>query len=302
MSRPEPPRQVDIPRALAGERLDRACAALFPDLSRTAARKAIDEGRVSLDGRRVRACARPTPAGALLTLAPAARPTAAPPPGGLTVVHEDEHLIVVAKPPGQHTQPTAQGSAGTLLAAVEDHLRRGRRRPYVGLVHRLDRDASGLVVFGCAPAATAALSEAVREHLAERRYEALVRGVPAAAEGRIDLPLRHDARSNRAAVDPAGGRPATTSWRVTERAEAFGLVRLTLWLETGRTHQIRVHLAATLGPIVGDRRYGDPAVEGAERRLYLHATRLVLPHPATGAPVTFDSPLPAEFGERLRCP
>lgn len=246
----------------------------------------------------MRACARLVHAGAILTVAPA--PSVEVEVPRLLVVHEDEHLVVVDKPPGQLTQPSPLGSAGTLLDAVERHLRRGRRRPYVGLVHRLDREASGLVVFACTREAAASLSAAVRERTALRRYDVVVRGVPEVDEGRIELPLAHDARTNRASVDRGRGRPAATRWRVVERFSAATLTHIAAWLESGRTHQIRVHFAATLGPIVGDRRYGNPEVEQEERRLLLHASRLVVPHPATGTPMAFVSPLPEEFQDLQR--
>lgn len=284
-----------VPPDLAGERLDRACAALVSELSRGAARRAIEAGAVTVDGQRVRACGRRLSPGARLVIVdvPASVLEAQWPPP--KVLFQDEHLIVVDKPAGQTTAATELGDAATLEAAVTKLLRRGRRRPHVGLVHRLDRETSGLLVFGLTTRATAALSAQLREHEIERVYRAVVQSATSEESGTIRLPLLHTRRGNRTVVDSARGRTACTHWRVVRRASARPLLDVAVTLETGRTHQIRVHMAASLGPIVGDRRYGPEVDFPAEQRLLLHAWRLGLVHPATGERLTLEAALPSEF-------
>jgi 23S rRNA pseudouridine1911/1915/1917 synthase len=302
--------RLRVPPEAAGARLDRWLTEALPGHSRSALRRLILDRQVTLAGR------------------PAAKPGAAlvpgsevvvrvpPPPADgplpeeipLAIVHEDDWLLVVDKPAGLVVHPGHGQLAGTLVNAL---LGRGTPlsprgapdRP--GIVHRLDRETSGLLVVAKDEATHAALSEAFARREVRKRYEALVWGHPDPAEGSIDRRLgRSRVNPVKMAVGGRGSREALTRYRTRERLPGVSL--LTLHPETGRTHQLRVHLQSIHHPIVGDRRYGgrmwqgvqDPLKRKALRdfdRLALHASSLAFRHPATGREVAFAAPLPAEF-------
>ncbi len=292
------------PPAAAGRRLDQVLADLA-GVSRAAASRWVDAGRVLVDGRarprshrleggeRLR-WERPEPA-------PAAEPLPERVP--LRVRYEDEHLLVVAKPAGLVVHPGAGHHSGTLVNALLG--REGTRlstlggsgRP--GIVHRLDKDTSGLLLVAKDDRTHRALARDLAAHRIERRYLALAQG-HLAASGTVDAPLaRHPRDRKRMAVVP-GGRRAVTRWRVVQSHPAADLVEATL--ETGRTHQIRVHLAHLRHPVVGDRSYGaDPTLAarlGLERP-FLHAWRLTFRHPADGRELELTEPLPDELENAL---
>ncbi len=292
------------PPAAAGRRLDQVLADLA-GVSRAAASRWVDAGRVLVDGRarprshrleggeRLR-WERPEPA-------PAAEPLPERVP--LRVRYEDEHLLVVAKPAGLVVHPGAGHHSGTLVNALLG--REGTRlstlggsgRP--GIVHRLDKDTSGLLLVAKDDLTHRALARDLAAHRIERRYLALAQG-HLAASGTVDAPLaRHPRDRKRMAVVP-GGRRAVTRWRVVQSHPAADLVEATL--ETGRTHQIRVHLAHLRHPVVGDRSYGaDPTLAarlGLERP-FLHAWRLTFRHPADGRELELTEPLPDELENAL---
>src|SRR6266536_1762647 len=235
-------------------RLDLALLRLYPDLSRRKARDVIEKGQVSVEGRTVREPGRPVAEGVALGWDPnrKALPRARL---SLAVLFEDEHLVVVDKPAGLLSVPTQEDSPDqdTALARVREYVRHLRpRRPYVGRVHRLDRDTSGTLVFALSPAARSGLIQLFREHRIERRYHALVDGVPPAEEGVVDRPLRDAYVSGRRAVARPGepSRAAFTRWRVVERLPGAAL--LEVGIVTGRQHQIRVHRAHARLPVLGD--------------------------------------------------
>ncbi len=279
--------RVVVPESLEGERLDRAAASLCEGLSRSAARRAIAAGGVRLDGRRVRTASRPVHAGQLLEVGVLAEEPSVRP---LCVVYAAHGLVVIEKPPGQHVQATALGERGT----VEDAVRRwlvvreqlpAGQRPYVGIVHRLDAPASGLMVVATRRDAARGLGGQFRHRRTERRYLALVEGIPDEPTGRIDLPLTRRVRG-RVRIARSGGAPATTFFEVVHTWETPRWSLLSLRLRTGRQHQIRVHLAETVGPIVGDTLYG--SAYGRER-LRLHACTLGFRQPHDRVWVSFES-------------
>ncbi len=298
-------RTAVVPEALAGLRTDRALARLFPDLSRTRLRAWLEAGLVRLDGRSPRP-RDPVRGGEHVVLDVVLAPVAEdrPEPIPLRIVHEDETLIVLDKPPGLVVHPAAGNPAGTLVNALLHHDAALAALPRAGIVHRLDKDTSGLMVVARTPAAHKALVAALARREVMREYEAVVRGVMTAG-GTVEAPIgRHPVRRQRQAVVP-GGRPAVTHYRVMERFRAHTRVRVRL--ETGRTHQIRVHMAHIGHPVVGDPLYGGRPVlpRGATpelaaalrgfRRQALHAVRLALRHPATGEPCAWQAPLPADM-------
>ncbi|PYQ06560.1 MAG: hypothetical protein DMF82_05905 [Acidobacteria bacterium] len=189
----------------------------------------------------------------------------------------------------------------TAVARVRDYVRHLRpRRPYVGLVHRLDRDTSGALVFALDPETRDALRALFRHHHIERRYLALVGGAPRGERGEVDLALRDEYEGGRRGVARPGeaSRPALTRWRVVERFPGAALLEVEL--ETGRQHQIRVHLAHVGMPVLGDGVYGkDVRAPVAVRRQMLHARHIAFTHPATGRPLRVESPLPADFARAL---
>lgn len=285
-------READVPRALDGERLDRALATLISGLSRTRARKVLAMGGVFLGQERVRVASRVVRAGDHLTATwhPAVQePDRFP----LGVLHEDEAVVVLVKPAGQLAQGTELGDVGSLTYSLAR-----RFGPDVRLMHRLDRSTSGVMVATRDRAASAALTPQFRQHTIERVYWALTEGAP--PEGPCELPLVRTKRRVRVAAPTEDGMPARTDVRVLARHPnpALGLALVEATLHTGRTHQVRVHLAALGAPLVGDGVYGRrlPAHERPSR-MCLHAVRLGFDHPRTGERVVFHAAPGADFWE-----
>jgi 23S rRNA pseudouridine1911/1915/1917 synthase len=280
-----------------GERLDRFIAARG-GVSRGLARRALDAGGVFLDGRRCKVSGRVVRAGqaVVVNLEEGGRAAEPPPPlERARLLYADQDLVAVDKPPFVAAQPTLTHDQGTLPDLVAALL-----GAPVTLVHRLDRETTGVTVFARNAAAAAALSEAFRTGGPEKTYLALCGRVPSPPEGRIDAPLGKDpARPGMRRVDPAGD-PAATRYRTLRASERAALVEARP--ETGRTHQIRVHLAHLGAPILGDRRYGGaPRVgEVAIPRVLLHARRLELAHPTTGARLVLEAPVPEDLAAAER--
>jgi 23S rRNA pseudouridine1911/1915/1917 synthase len=289
-------RELVVPAGAAGERLDVFLAAHAG--SRSAAQRLIDGGHVAVDGE-------PRPKRHVLaggeTVAVEAPERAAPapevPPAPFSVAYEDEHLLVVDKPAGVVVHPARGHGEGTLVQALGGRVAGGDDPERPGVVHRLDRDTSGLLVFARDEPTHAALKAALARRDLVREYLALVEGRPPARQGTIDAPLGRDRRvRTRMSSDTDDGRAAVTHFEV-ERALAQDTL-LRVRLETGRTHQIRAHLLAIGHPVAGDPEYGSPGRHGL-RRQFLHATRLAFPHPAGGAAVEVRSPLPPDLAAAL---
>jgi 23S rRNA pseudouridine1911/1915/1917 synthase len=302
---PSDQRRVPVPEGLDGERLDAALARMF-GLSRAAAADLISDGSVLVGGRTAAKSQR-VPAGEWLDVtlpAPSAAAGPCPEPvPGLVVVYEDADIVVVDKPPGVAAHPTPGWTGPTvlqgLLAAGHAVATSGAAERQ-GIVHRLDAGTSGLMVVAKSERAYSALKRAFREREVDKRYHALVQGHPDPLRGTVDAPIaRHPAGDGRFAV-VAGGRPAVTHY---DTLEAFRAASLTeVILETGRTHQIRVHMAAIRHPCAGDRLYGADPVLAARlglTRQWLHAVRLAFAHPADGRPVEFSSGYPADLAHSL---
>jgi 23S rRNA pseudouridine1911/1915/1917 synthase len=290
----------------AGTRLDQALAALA-DVSRSQARRWIDEGRVRVNGAELAASHRVHAGDAVAADPPEPRPSPlAPEPIALAVLYEDTDLIVVDKPPGLVVHPAPGHSGGTLVNALLHHCESlagvgGVLRP--GIVHRLDRGTSGVLVAAKHDAAHRVLAAQFHDHTIERVYQALVRGVPREDAGRLDLPIgRHLRDRKRMSVAARIARDAHTAWRVARRFPRSGRAWLEVRPETGRTHQIRVHLAAAGLPIVGDPVYGRRSRSPDEALLArpaLHAQRLGFTHPRSGARLCFEAPAPADLADLL---
>ena len=282
-----------IPLELAGQRLDLALARLLPDESRSRLARLIEEGHVLVDGRQAQASLK-VKSGEHVDVVLAPRPTDAAHRAeaiDLAVVHEDEHLLVIDKPAGLVVHPGSGNWSGTMLNALLHHAKGAGELPRAGIVHRLDKDTSGLLVVAKTEAAQASLVRQLQARTVKRTYLALARGTVAEG-GTIDAPIgRHPVQRTRMAV-VASGKPAVTHYRVKRRFAAHTLLECTL--ETGRTHQIRVHLASIGHPIEGDAVYAGKA-RGAFRRQALHAWKLAFEHPATGKALRFEAPLPGDF-------
>jgi 23S rRNA pseudouridine1911/1915/1917 synthase len=216
----------------------------------------------------------------------------------LDVVWEDSHLLFVDKPAGLVVHPGAGHATGTLVHGLLAHEAEGGEDPErPGIVHRLDRETSGLLVVARSDEAHRALQEAIRTRDVTREYVALVRGRPRSRAGRIEAPIGRDRRDpTRMSIDTAAPRDAVTHFEVEELLPQHALLRVRL--ETGRTHQIRVHLQAIELPVAGDPVYGEPGDLGLERQ-FLHAGRLAFDHPLTGERVDVSSPLPNDLAAAL---
>jgi 23S rRNA pseudouridine1911/1915/1917 synthase len=212
------------------------------------------------------------------------------------VVWRDEHLLVVDKPAGLVVHPSRGHREGTLSQLLAGTAAGGEPER-AGIVHRLDRDTSGLLVVACTEEAHRLLQQELRERLIEREYLALVEGRPPSKTGTIEAPIGRDPRvRTRMAVGGAGAREARTHFTLERSLGEVSLLRLRL--DTGRTHQIRVHLQAIGHPVCGDLEYGTPGGLGLSRQ-FLHATRLAFPHPITGEGVEVESPLPEDLRRAL---
>ncbi|MEJ2646721.1 MAG: 23S rRNA pseudouridine(1911/1915/1917) synthase RluD [Gammaproteobacteria bacterium] len=296
---------AQIPDTLAGRRLDQALAELFPDYSRSRLQQWTRAGKVRVDGRPGQVKERVAGGEQVDVDAQLEAEVApAPQPIPLAIVYEDEALLVIDKPVGLVVHPAAGNRDGTLQNALLHHDPGLAAVPRAGLVHRLDKDTSGVLVVARTLTAHKRLVEQLQARAFQREYEAVVWGVLTAG-GTVDAPIgRHPVDRKRMAV-VAGGKPAVTHYRVAERFRAHS--RLRVHLETGRTHQIRVHMASVRHPLVGDPVYGGrlripagatealvAALRGFKRQA-LHAARLGLVHPLTGESMEWHSPLPADM-------
>jgi 23S rRNA pseudouridine1911/1915/1917 synthase len=294
-----------IPDACAGMRLDQALAGLFPAYSRNRLQQWLKTGQLRVNGvtRRPRdAVAGGERVSGDLTfeIETAAVAQAIP----LTIIYEDADLLVINKPAGLVAHPAAGNRDGTLVNALLHHAPELAMLPRAGLVHRLDKDTTGLLIVARRLPAYTALAEQLRARTIEREYLAVINGVPVAG-GSVDAPVgRHPVDRQRMAVT-SGGKPAVTHYRVLRRFRAHTLLRVKL--ETGRTHQIRVHLAHIRLPLLGDPVYGGrprlppgaspdciAAIQGFHRQA-LHAERLALRHPATGEILAWQAEIPADL-------
>ena len=287
----------------SGERADAALARLAPDLTRSAAQRLLEEGRVLREGRPLRKNDK-LQAGDVLALdLPEPQPVALEPEDiPLDIVYEDNDLLVINKPKGLVVHPAAGHWSGTLVNALLYHCRdslsgiNGELRP--GIVHRIDKDTSGLLIVAKNDFAHQALAAQLQDHTLARTYVCLVVGGVREDSGVIDAPIgRHPTDRKKMAVTEKNSRHAVTHWRVLERFPGYTLLECRL--ETGRTHQIRVHMAYRNHPIVGDTVYGRPKPELGQDSQCLHARALTFRHPRTGETVTLTCPLPDYFTRLL---
>ncbi|NYE28400.1 23S rRNA pseudouridine1911/1915/1917 synthase [Rhodanobacter sp. K2T2] len=298
--------EADVPLTAAGRRFDQALAEMFPDYSRSRLSGWIKSGAVTLDG------AQAPPRQLLrggeqvrLQVELAAEVTSEPEAIALEIVHEDEHLLVLNKPAGLVVHPGAGNPAGTLLNALLHHDPKLAELPRGGIVHRLDKDTSGLMVVAKTLPTCTALVDLLSRHEVERQYEAVVLGTMVSG-GTVDAPIgRHMGDRLRQSVrDEEDGKHAVTHYRLRERFRAHSLLQCQL--ETGRTHQIRVHMAHINHPLLGDPLYGGGlklpkgaspeliAVLRGFRRQALHAERLSFVHPVTEETLSFSAERPAD--------
>jgi 23S rRNA pseudouridine1911/1915/1917 synthase len=297
--------RAEIPPDLAGQRFDQILPGLFPGHSRSHLAGEVKAGRIRLDGREVPPRTRVL-GGESVDWQPSDAPVVGDRPEAidLAIVFEDANLLVLDKPAGLVVHPGAGNPAGTLLNALLHHDPKLAQIPRAGIVHRLDKDTSGLLVVARSLSAQTTLVAMLAARAVHRRYVAIVNGVPVAG-GTVDAPLdRHPTDRLRRAVRE-GGRPAVTHYRVREKFRAHALLQCEL--ESGRTHQIRVHMAHAGWPLVGDPLYGrglklprgaTPRLADALRgfkRQALHAEHLAFAHPVTGDALAFDAEPPPDF-------
>lgn len=305
---------VTIPAEMAGWRLDRALAALLPTYSRERLKALISSGQVVSDGQLSRDPSAKAKEGTSFSVA-----VPAPTPAHneaqdipIEIVFEDDHLLVVDKPAGMVVHPAAGNYDGTMVNALLHHCNGrlsgigGVARP--GIVHRIDKDTSGLLVVAKTDPAHEGLAAQFANHSIERRYSAIVAGLPKTGSGTVDANLARSTadRKKIAIVSVGRGKRAVTHWRLVETLKQAALMECQL--ETGRTHQVRVHMASVGHPLLGDPVYGRSRAEHRDvlRRLEferqaLHAARLGFVHPVTGGALTFDSPIPSDMQRLLSC-
>ena len=302
----------DVSAEDAGARLDAFLAARVEGVSRSTLKRVIDDGDVLVGGRAAKPSLKLKGGERVEVELPAPPPSEVEPEEiPLDILHEDAEVVVVNKPAGLVVHPAAGVPSGTLANALAFHFgqlagRGSSLRP--GIVHRLDRDTSGVIVVAKTARAHESLSEQFRARTVFKSYVALVHGVTREERGKIEEPLARDPRNRTRMAVVRGGRAALSLWRVRQRFTRFTL--LDVQIKTGRTHQIRVHLAWIKHPVVGDETYGggrdktlpDPALRArvaALGRQFLHAERLGFHHPSTGEWMGFTAPLPPELSEFL---
>ena len=295
-----------------GERLDRWLAGAVAGMTRSHARRLIDGGHVTVDGEPARPAHRLRPGAIVRLEEPEPEPSGVEPQAiPLRILHEDEEILVLDKPAGLVIHPAAGNPDGTLVNALLHHCRGrlsgigGVERP--GIVHRLDKDTTGVMVVAKTDRAHLALTRAFQWRRVTKTYVAVVYGEPAAPEGVVDAPIGRHPRDRKRMAVVTGGRPARTLYRVVERLGGTALLHCRL--VTGRTHQVRVHMAHAGHALVGDplyagrqwRNLGEPAASACRRfpRQALHAWRLELDHPVTGERLTFEAPLPPDIQRLL---
>lgn len=299
-------RQSTVPPELAGERVDKAAAVLFDEFSRAALTGWIQAGALTVDGLQVKPKVKLL-GGELLVLNAQIEPREdwqAAEPVPFEVIYEDDHLLVVDKPAGVVVHPGAGNPSGTLVNGLLAHRRSLELMPRAGIVHRLDKDTSGLLLVAADLAAHKRLVDALQAREITRAYLALVEGVMVGGRD-IDRPIGRDPVRRTLQRVREDGRPALTRVRVADRYRSHTLIRAEL--ETGRTHQIRVHMSSIGHPLVGDSRYGARGriPPGADARLIdvirgfsrqaLHAQRLAFAHPRSGEAMSFEAPIPADM-------
>ncbi len=297
--------EIAVPESLHGARLDQAAAQLFPDFSRSKLSSWVKSGALLVDGRQVRPRDKVT-VGAVLALTPQfeAEVSWTGEDRPLDIVFEDEHVIVLNKPAGLVVHPAAGNPDGTLVNALLGYAPELEQLPRGGIVHRLDKDTSGIMFVARSPLAHKSLVSQLAERTVSREYAAICRGVLTGG-GKVDAPIdRHPQARTKMAVVP-NGKPAITHYRIATRYGHHTALQVNL--ETGRTHQIRVHMAYRKHPLIGDPVYGgrpqipggaSPALTEALRgfpRQALHARTLSFEHPATAEPVSFSTPMPDDM-------
>jgi len=290
--------RLDVDSASAGQRLDQWVAGQVPDLSRTLARKVIDLGGIHVNGRRVKQCSQPVRVDDKIEIYLDGRPLAPFRLLDSDILFRDDYLLAINKPAGVETQPTPARFKGTLYAALKTYLQNPSRpdlSPQLGMVQRLDRDTSGILVFSIHPRAHKGLTEAFVGRGVVKSYLALTAGAPCPPEGEIRSDLARSRRDNQVRSVSTGGKPAVTRYRVLAARPEAAMVAVEI--ETGRSHQIRAHFSEAGFPLAGDTRYGGPEriLDTGIPRQMLHAHRLLLRHPVTQRKIELEAQLPADF-------
>lgn len=288
-----------VPGDQSGLRLDLFLAGALDD-GRSLIKRLIDLGGVHVEGRRVRRCSLPIAAGQQIELHVDGLPLEPFRFDPEMIIYRDRYLLAIDKPAGIATQPTPARYQGTLYAALQQFLG-SAGQVSIGMVQRLDRDTSGVMIFSTHPHAHKGLTVAFSEHRVTKRYLALAAGRMRDDAGEIRSQLARRRSTNRMVSVQHGGKSAVTRYRVLTACDDASLVEVEI--PTGRSHQIRVHFAESGHPLLGDRAYGGPAlINGmAISRQMLHASELCLEHPVGGARLELTSPLPADFQEIIRC-
>ncbi|MGQ0697979.1 MAG: 23S rRNA pseudouridine(1911/1915/1917) synthase RluD [Panacagrimonas sp.] len=301
---------VRVPEDFAGQRLDAVAAKLFPDWSRSRLQDWMAQGRLRVNGVAVTRTRTPVSGGDLLDLDPVAEPDYRIEPQDIPfdVLHEDAYLAVVFKPAGLTTHPGAGQPDGTLQNALLHRFPQTATVPRAGIVHRLDKDTSGVLIVALDLSVHAKLVAMLARRDIRREYDALINGTPVSG-ATIDLPIGRSPRDRLKMAVVENGRDAVTHYRIQERFEHHTLLRVRL--ETGRTHQIRVHLAYQRMPLVGDALYGGGGARGVGlsdeartvlrgfQRQALHARELAFDHPATGQSMSFAADMPPDMQQLL---
>jgi 23S rRNA pseudouridine1911/1915/1917 synthase len=301
--------EYEIDRGSAGQRLDAFLArmSLRPAMTRSMLQQLILDGFVTVCGQNRKSGCRLQEGDLVKVLLPPSRPSAMIPEEiDFQVIYEDDELVVVSKPPGLVVHPACGNETGTLVHGLLFHCQSlagisGEQRP--GIVHRLDKDTSGVIVVAKNDQAHQALTSQFKDRRVKKIYRALVNGCLPEESGRVTAPIgRHPVHRQKMAVLPVGGREAVTNWRVRERFATH--TYLEIRLETGRTHQIRVHLAHIGHSVTGDQVYGGKCSEALDLRVNrqcLHAFRLGFTHPLSGEWLEFEAPVWPDIEEVLRC-